>query len=330
MVRQSFALLLVALLPLTSWSADRVTFDVPATVAARDVTTPELQAVRPHERLVEIKVHISTLHRGEPADELQLFHRFDFPQRGIEIVDYLPKTTMATDVAGNITIETQNEDCNTLGLVLTGSQPPLTATLNGSASDKQSKTIKYELLPPLETVAASGTLNRRAAAYFRLKPTPRISLEGDKEFVLIARVPATWRGTYLLLRSHATGEQSMAAPPFRETVTLGHASFVLGVYLEGDVEAQRAAQQFALAEQHLRVSVAQHQKQIERRAYPTVIHKVGAMLSLADPKVPADWLETLIYAPPASDAPLARLPRPVLDAAEQYQVAREALARLGF
>lgn len=326
----SASMLLLALFRPTSLvAADRVYFDVPTAVAVKDVTTEEFAAVHAGERLVELKLLVSAMVQGT-ASELELKYGIDFPARGLEIVDYLPKTTLASDVAGNIGIETHDEDLSTLGIAITGAQPPFTGTLTGNSTDKDSRSVRYELLPPLETVAASGTLNRRTSAFFRMRATPRISVEGDKEFVLVLRVPATWRGSYVALRCESFGEQTMATPPFKQRVSLGRAQFVVGLYLEGDEPARAAAHAFALAEMRLRSAAARHQKQLQRQAFPTVIHKVGALLSVTDPKLPSNWLESVIYSPPThrGERVSHELPDAVSDAVSTYLAARRTLVEL--
>ncbi|HPM83158.1 MAG TPA: hypothetical protein PLF81_20795, partial [Candidatus Anammoximicrobium sp.] len=87
-----------------------VSFDVMPTVGCRDVTTAEFAEANPDERLIEAHVEVSSLIRqGNEGDLLQYFYRFDSPRRTMRIVDYTPKTTLASDVAGNVTIEKKKE-----------------------------------------------------------------------------------------------------------------------------------------------------------------------------------------------------------------------------
>jgi hypothetical protein len=312
--------------------SDRVIFDAPTTIAARDVTTEEYRMTHPSARLIEVKIPISVLvGRGGERDLQELFYRFDYPASGVEIADYLPKTTLSSDVVGNIGLEKRKEDSSNLGLSLSGVMQPLAGTLSGGLSDKESNSIRYELLPPLETVAASGTMNRRTSVYFKLKPTPRISLEGDKEFVLILRVPSDWRGDYIYWRCQAVGSRRTMTPPFETSPPVSRRQFIVSLYLEGDEPARQTAERFAAMERRLRVAAARHEKQISRQSMPTVAHRVGAWFSVVSPKIPDDWLEhVLIASPQATRSSLVpQLPEPVRHATQDYLEAKQQLATLG-
>jgi hypothetical protein len=322
-----------AFLPLAGVEArERVLFDAPTTIAARDVTTQEHRLAYPSSRLIEVKIQISSLvSRGYEKDLQELFYRFDYPVPGIEIVDYLPQTTLSSDVVGNIGMEKRSEDSNTLGLTLSGAMSPLVGTLNGGVTDKEAESVRYEQLPPMETVAASGTLNRRTSVYFKLRPTPRISLEGDKEFVVVLRVPASWRGDYVYWGCQATGNRRSATPPFESSGPLNRRQFLMGLYLEGDEDARRIAEQFASMERQLRLAAVRHENQIAKKSLPTMAHKVGAWLTVSSPKIPADWLQHVLTAspdtPPSALAP--GLPEAVRRAAQKYLHAKQQLAALG-
>src|SRR5262245_61821301 len=85
---------LTALLPsVAAAETPRVHFDMPFTIACRDVTSPEFTAANPNHKLIETRFEISTLLlAGEERDLAQLFIRIDSPERTVSVVDYLPKT----------------------------------------------------------------------------------------------------------------------------------------------------------------------------------------------------------------------------------------------
>jgi hypothetical protein len=316
----------------TASAGQHVAFDAPTTIAVRDVTSDEFRLAYPASRLIEVKIQISSLVRRGYERELQeLFYRFDYPAPGVEVVDYLPKTTLSSDVVGNIGTEKRSEDCHTLGLTLSGAMQPFAGSLMGNMTDKESESIRYEQLPPLETVAASGTLNRRTSVYFKLKATPRITLEGDKEFVVVLRVPAGWRGDYVYWGCQATGSRRRATRPFETSAPVGRRKFLLSLYLEGDEGARLAAERFSGAERQLRLAAVRYESQIAKRAVPTVAHRVGTWLTVVSPKIPEDWLDLLLVASPdtAPAALVPRLPEPVRQAAQEYVTAKQQLAALG-
>ena len=324
------AVLVTATAPLQA--AEKVFFDLPRTAACRDVTNEEFLASNPYERLVEARFQISSLVRhGGEEDLIQFFYRFDCRSPGAEIVEYLPQTTLASDISGTIGVQKITENARTLGLEVSGAfEHVVSGAGSGSVSSKNTTNVKYDMLPPLETVAASGTLNRRTAVYFKLKPTSQVSLEGGKEFVIILRVPRYWRGDLVQVYCQATGYRSTSAPPFEERGTVGGQRFLVALYLEGDEHAKNIAQQCATSEQRLRNLAIANRRAIEKQAFPTAAHRFGKILPVVEPKIPADWLERLVFGPPLKELePYSeRLPVEVLSAAHEFMDAKRALASL--
>jgi len=313
-------------------AADRVFFDLPRTTPCRDVTTPEFYLTNPSERLVEARFQISSLIRSGGEDDLvQFFYRFDCRSPGAEVVDYLPQTTLASDVAGTVGVQKTKETAKTLGLSVTGAfDHVISGTGTGNISAKNATNLQYDLLPPMEMVAASGTLNRGTGVYFKLKPNSRTSLEGGKEFAIVFRVPHYWRGDMIQVQCQATGYRNTASPPFEERGTIGGQRFIVALYMEGDEQAKHIAQKFAASEQQLRNVALANRRAIERQAYPTAASRFGKFISAVEPRIPADWIDQVITAPASADLEqyLHRLPDDVLAAAEEFMDAKRQMATL--
>src|SRR5690606_11438660 len=115
-----------------------------------------------------------------------------------------------------------------------------------------------------------------------------------------------------------------------ERATLGRTQFVVGLYRAGDEEARLVAHQFVQAELRLRQVAIGHHQQLERHAYPTMIHKVGAMLSITDSKLPHNWVDAVVYSAPARENQRVtrQLPPAVKQAVENYLTARRELVEL--
>lgn len=328
--------LLLSVFPLAAAMAradvPRVQFDVSPLVGCRDVTPAEFKKVNPDEKLVEARFEISSLiGAGEESDLLEYLYHIVSCQRTIQVVDYLPKTTLATDVVGSIGIDNQKEKTQSLGLSLKGHfQDVVDGSVSGSAGKRNAERVQYERMPPLELLSASGTIHRGAGAYFKLKPSPRTSLEGAKEFVLVLRVPATWRGDYVRIECRAIGYRRGVVRHLDELTTCGQAYFSVALFAEGDVGAKAAAQQLVRGEQQFRDAVAAHQKQIQEGRYPTRVHKLGSLFSVVEPKIPDSWFTQMLNSPP--DAQPARytryLPAPVRDTSQHYKEAKKRLHQL--
>jgi len=149
----------------------QVEFDVPLVIACADVTTDEFSAQRPQHRLLEATFEISTLiSRGTEADLVEFIYRFVSPGRLMRVVDYRPRTTLASDYASGINIEKRNERTRSTGVVLNGAWDHLIqASGNSSLGAKRTESERYELVAPMDTVAASGTLQNAQGVYFKLR-----------------------------------------------------------------------------------------------------------------------------------------------------------------
>lgn len=251
---QRFVRFLVSLIstsaPLTALAElPQVQFDVRYAIACRDVTPDPAPAALAGQKLIEAKLEISTLLAGgQEKDLTHYFLRFEHPQRALAIVDYLPKTRHEA-LAKSVTVENGSEQVAALGINLSGKYELL--TLPGPSAGvgcKKSSSVKQELLPPLATVAASGTLARGTALFFKIHATPQNRLEGTREYALVLAVPAAWRADYLHIRCEAFGIRRGMVSALDEETRTSLRQFVVALYQEGDVEARRLAENFARRE----------------------------------------------------------------------------------
>lgn len=310
----------------------KVHFDMLRVVGCTDVTTEEFAAANPGERLLQAKLEISSLVvEGGEESLLQYLYRITSPERTLQVVDFRPRTTPASDYAGNVTVEKKSEATQALGLSLNGAWDHLVKA-NGTAETgaKDSSSVRYELVPPQGSVAASGTILRGFGVYFKLKRMRQSLLEGAKELVVVFRAPSRWRGDYLQVHCEATGRQKGVVRQLDEEVLCGQADFLVALYLAGDEEAKQIAERFVDAASELRRSAAEHRGQIHRQSYPTVLHEFGVLIGAVRPRISETWLSEVIYPSPHSrlEEITARLPNDVRLAAQQYVAARAELQRL--
>lgn len=313
-------LILVLLLASPLTAATAIEFDTPPTVACRDITSEAFEAMYPGERQWEARFRISTLIRDGDAEQLlQFLLTIEDPGRRLRVADYQPRTTLGSELAGNVAVHKHDETTNSLGLAVTGSVDPIgKLTGNGSRGSKNALDVRYELLPPQHLVSSSGTIARGTGAYFKLKPTPQSTLEGGKEFVIVFRAPQGWRAGRVLVRCEAVAVTRGVNPLINERVTRRE-EFLVTLFAGGDREAKQAAGAVAAAELALREAATRHHQAIRKRAVPSPLHQVGMMLALTDAKIPADWLQRLIARPTQGrKVDLLRLPEQVRDAATNY------------
>ncbi len=309
-----------------------VQFDANSMVGCRDITPPEFASANPDERLVEAKFQISSLIGDRSDDQLiEYLYRIESTEQSLRVVDYLPKTTLATSVAGNLDVETKLEKSSSIGITAGGDYNHL---LRGDAtaanSSKRNSSVHYELLPRLDLLAASGTTARGTGVYFKLKPSDRMSLEGARDFLLVLRVPGTWRGDYVRVTCQAKRPNAGLVRSLSGEVTCGSANFVVAPYDQEDKSAKLAALELVQAERRLLELATAYQAEIERRKYPTLGHEIGAVLALTHPKIPRRWLSRAYQHPARAQAqPFEKhLPEPVRRAAEEFRTAKRTLHEL--
>ena len=185
---------------------------------------------------------------GQEKDLTHYFIRVESPQHTLAIVDYLPKT-MHEALASKMTTE-NSTNARSHSESISPSKYELLTLPGPSAGIGQKKTssVKTELLPPLETVAASGTLDRGSVLFFKIKSTPRNLLEGTREYALVLRVPANWRADYIRVRCEAEGIRHGMVSTFDEQIGCGQREFLVSLYQDGDEGARQIAENFARRE----------------------------------------------------------------------------------
>lgn len=309
----------------------RVYFDMPFSIACRDVTSPEFAAINPGEKLVEAKFQVSSLlQSGQESDLRQYFYRIVSPQHSFAVVDYLPKTQHESPLAGNVGIKNTDEQTMSIGINFSGHYENITgASASSGVGQKNVSAVQYDKLPPLETVTASGTIQRGTGVYFKLKATERNLLEGERQFAVVLRVPRGWRADYVHLYSEADGVNRGVVRSLDEPVRCGQRDFLVGLYLAGDQQARAAAEQFVSSEAQLQQVARSKSRQSDQRSYSSLMQKLGAVLALnGQPTPPANWLPQLLYSPSTTVEPPQHLPREVQQATLRFQSAQQFISQL--
>lgn len=310
-------------------AGDSTQFDVPTTVACRDVTTAEFQWQHPGERLWEARLDLSVLARPAAEGRLsQLLVRMEFPRRALRVVDYAPRTTLASQVQGAIRREHQAESSRTFDFHVRGGAPGIgEGQASGSSRSRSTTNESYEQLPPLKLCVASGTTQRGTGVYFKFQPTPRTTLEGAHELTIWFAAPSAWSGDLLRVRCEAFARDTSIVASLDETVPWGEQDFVTALYRAGDEPGRRAASGVARAEIELRAAIARHRRELAERREGDVVRELAALWGARDQRLPVGWFEQLIYgSSDGSRSTLDRLPLAVRVAADRYLAARRQLS----
>jgi hypothetical protein len=301
-----------------------VEFDVPCTIAASEVVSPTVE-VAADQKLIAIVLRVSTFVSPQLSTTVDnVVVAFDSPSATFQVVDFFPKTTLDSRFSGPVAVKTVDDRRLSLDFDATGFYKCLTGTtLTGSFSDGHSFDAAFELLPPKEVVAASGTIQRGRGVYFKLRPSANETIEGAKELLIVARVPRAWRADSARVRCTATGERPSSFLVAEHSDSIAQRDFLVGLHLQGDAEAKRAADQLASGEQILRAAIAEHRAAIERKPSPAMLRKLG----IVSHDEPAHVTQQLLFGQMSREE-AQHLPKPVIKAAANYALARAQLRQL--
>ena len=309
-----------------------VRFDVMRVISCRDVTPAEFAEKEPQSKFVRAVFEVSSLVHGNEAELAENCYQITVPHRRLQIADYEPRTTGASPYAGNVVVEKRTEAADSLAFSMAGGWKYLAqVTGKGDSTSKDASVVKFEMLPPVESVAASGTLQRGSAVYFKLRRTRQSLLEGSKQFAVTFRAPQAWRADYVHIHCEATrmtSPQVLSAP---EVVVCGQGNYLVALYLEGDEESRSVATNFMDTALELGRVAVQRDRDIKRQNFPTVFHQFGAMVGAVEPKISENWLSDIMYMSRSEHLQRVtrQLPPEVRRAAQQYLAARDALCQLG-
>jgi hypothetical protein len=228
----------------------RIVFDLPLTVECRDATPPDFAAAHPTLKVIEAKFQISArIVAGSESDIVDFLYIIASPDRKLRFQDYLPNTMLESAVEHDqieIADTTERAKGGEIGAKV-GYQG-VGGGLSRSKSSKQTHSNRYKQITPRALVVASGTTDHEHGIFFKLKPSRAASLEGAKEFTFLATVPKSWRGGWCTI-SCAARAQVKTLFGRSEIVPAGVAQSQIGLYLIGDAEATRLAEDLGEAQQ---------------------------------------------------------------------------------
>jgi len=217
------------------------TFDVVETVSCEVVSGKKQSSTH---KLVEVVFKISAAILGDEEDISELVYYVGdwqgwYPRN--TVVDFLPRTKMYSDVAGTKTVilSSENSVSGDLSGVynFVGPNGIGNATAKVGGSHTSTTTSQYEKLPPKELLVASGTIARARAVFYKIKPSPRTTLQGQRQYSMILKVPADWTHSVMLVRCQA--EAKIAGLFWGTTkVFAGMSVFAVGLHLSGDAAAR--------------------------------------------------------------------------------------------
>ena len=245
----SFLVWIVGLAAAHCEAADaKVIFDIPSKVECRDVTPEKCAKLHPDLKVIEARFRISAgFVQGDESSTEDFIYMISSPELRMKVLDFLPNTTLESTAAGDrieVTDQTENTDVASGEAKVSYSL----ISLNGSKSvtNKKSESNHYERVAPKKLVLASGTVNRGYGVFYKLRPSSGVSLEGEKEFVLLCIVPKGWRGDWCTVTcsSRARKKTSVSTKSIQTGIEQAH----VGIFLVGNQDASRLADELTLVQ----------------------------------------------------------------------------------
>jgi hypothetical protein len=180
--------------------AQVINFDTPSSVPCKDVTPAQFKTNNPNGRIIEVRFKITADLSIEEDTLAFIRYKIAFPTNCV-VQDYLPKTTLDSSVAAPIQIESEASQSSgyqisanagaSVNYVVGSGGGGIGGGYNSSKTANSSVQISY--LPPQQVVMAVGTANRDSAIWWKLEPMNQVTLDGEKEFAVLLKVPANWQ-----------------------------------------------------------------------------------------------------------------------------------------
>jgi hypothetical protein len=289
-----------------------VNFDLPAVVEARPAKGDSIDS---HQ--VTIELRLSAIIESPEVPRIDQWLIQCQPRGGaVSIIDYVPRTETASDLASPIQVKQTEESTNAVGLSVDGSYGHLVGNAGADLSKKNINSVQFDRVAPQHAVTASGTINRGRGVYFKLRSTAQQILDGEKTLVITLGVPPAWRGSLIDVEVVAQSRRKSFGWE-RDSKTIGSAQFVVAVYRQGDREAAAHAEALSDAELTLRHIAAERDASAPN--LPSVLRHLALKLDF-DPAPAASWVQRLILnqADPRLDDEICELPMPIRIAVLDY------------
>ncbi len=241
---------------LTSYSeAQSTSFDVDSRIEAIEIRAQD-QAPPTQSKLIQIPIQVSTDFDAKSRKELaQIRVDVQFLESGNTVQDYSPRTVTYTDIEGPISYEKHREKNANLGVNLSGSYEPVRGSANVGLGQKNRTVERYQKLPEQKLLFATGTKNRRSGVYFKFLPSTQEASDAEKQIMIVAKVPQSWRIGLLRIQVEATGKRQLV-PGFKEDYRIAAKSFDTVVFLSGDESALELASTFESVNRRVRNKIS--------------------------------------------------------------------------
>ena len=246
--------LFVAWLFLTSslQAQELIRVDVPALAEGRELVSPfseGSEAGAAQEKLVQLTLPVSIWLDPSARDSFYAVEfKISWARSLYPLVDYWPKSSLQSDIAGVVLTEQHSEKRLSGGVATDGLLQTFATVANASGALEQQINRRYAEIPDREPLVESGPAERSTGAFFRFHDSRQVLVEGGRELQLLYRLPPTWRAGLMIVESRVYQRVGLGEEP---RVSYQR-RFTLPVHLADDQSAKLQAVAYIQAESQLR------------------------------------------------------------------------------
>jgi hypothetical protein len=212
-----------------------------------DKTPPEFAKTNPMRKIIEASIRVSANFNVAEQEVERIEYRLKMPD-GFEVVDYLPKTTVGSEVAA-LHVGGEGSDRSVKIVALEGGasagfRVPTFGVEGKAGAERKTEdarenrsSVEIDFLPPKKLITAANTEDDGRVLHFKLQQRDQDTLQGDKDYVLLAEAPKDWTGDCFTLECTAYRKGSREAAVAR--------SRQVGLYVIGDLAARARVDQVA-------------------------------------------------------------------------------------
>jgi hypothetical protein len=147
---------------------------------------------------------------GNAGDVRQIEVELTFGEEAVQLVDYEPRTSLVSDIVGEIEEKTTQEDSRSWNGSVAASIPvpglkavQVGPSANISDAERTVRTESVRRRPKMEAVVVAGNASRGKGVFFQLRPGPEVTLEGAHHFTLRIVAPRDLHAATLTVKCRA-------------------------------------------------------------------------------------------------------------------------------
>lgn len=234
------------------FAQELIRVDVPALAEGRELVSPFAESVeggQTTEKLVQLSLPVSVWLDPSARDSFYAVEfRVSWARSLYPLVDYWPKSSLQSDVAGVVLTEQHSEKRLSGGVATDGLLQTFATVANASGAMEQQVSRRYAEIPDRDPLVESGPSDRSTGAFFRFHDSRQVIVEGGRELQLLYRLPQTWRAGLMIVEARVYQRVGLGEEPRISY----QRRFMLPVHLADDESAKLQAVAYIQAESQLR------------------------------------------------------------------------------